>query len=321
MKKIRAVLLFIALAAGILLPFDRVYATVLPDESMEITPEMEMQGVTGFAEENGEENGNTKVMISDSIVYDQMLQSYCYPVGQSYVYSNVIDGMMTQAEVSVTADEGVVYRLYQDSEPLAESATGYSVTEPGSYTVMTGNDKTASPLFSFRIIGASIREPNRYSMPAGCVVLSVTRDGEELSADSREVVLMEEGHYALSYVCIRSDQYYFMEYTVDHTPPELTFEGVADGKARGEVTIQGLETGDILHIYRGDTEISARTTLSQPGEYKVKVEDAAGNSNVYTFFIMFYLNTGGISFGLVLLLAIIALCIYLAVMRKKLRVR
>lgn len=291
-----------------------------PDKSREITPEMEANGTTGI--QSGQEDGTgvRRVSVSDTILYDFDLGSYCYPVGQGFVYSNVIDGMIVQSGVSLSSDEGIVYTLYRESEPVEIPADG-TVTEVGSYTVMTGTSGAEEKLFSFQMIGADINTPAGYTLPTGCVAVSMTLDDLDVLTNNRELSFSQEGRYAISYRCVRNNLDYALSFNVDRTAPVISLDGLKDGKARGEVLIQDLEDGAVLEIYRDGEKISSRTTLTQPGEYRVRVSDAAGNASLYSFFILFYLNAGGISFGVVLLLAIVALGIYLYVSRKRVRVR
>ena len=308
-----------ALAIGLLLSSNTIVYATEPDYSQEITPEMELEGTTGImgADEDGV-NAN-RISVGNGIIYDKDTMLYGYSVGDAFLYANVLDGMLTQSGVELSADEGVEYTVYRESDPYTQEQQ--SITEEGNYTVTTGQTGSEKKLLSFTIIGSDINAPASYAMPTGCVVTSESIDGEEIAADSRSVDLTEEGHYVVSYRCVRNNVSYTLDMTVDHTAPELTLEGVKDGKARGEVTIKDLEEGASLTVIKDGTSITARMILSQPGAYTVKVTDRAGNSRAYSFYILFYLNAGSISFGLILLVAMIALGIYLYVSRKRLRIR
>ena len=296
------------------------YEVQEPDVSVKITPEMELNGTTGIATEGEDGTLVNRVSVSDGVIYDFDLGKYCYPVAQGYVYSNVMDGMIVQGGVELSKDENVNYTVYYESEPLSvQDAAAF--TDAGSYTVMTGSTEAEEKLFSFQIIGAAINEPTAYELPSGCVATAMKRDGVDVLTDIRKLDLSEEGFYSIFYRCVRNNLEYSLNFTVDHTAPTVSFEGLEDGKARGEVTILDLEEGATLEVYRDGEKVAAKTTLSQPGEYQIRVSDAAGNASLYSFYILFYLNAGGISFGVVLLLAILALGIYLYVSRKRVRIR
>lgn len=293
---------------------------VEPDVSYEITPEMELEGTTGIPQQGEDSVQAMRVAVGDGIVYDYDRMMYGYAVGQAYLYSNVIDGMIVQGNVEISHDDGVEYTVYRESEPL-DTQDSSQIVAPGSYTVMTGDEGFEKKLFSFRIIGTAISEPLSYALPSGCIASSMQIDGEEALTNNRVFDFSQEGNYLISYQCVRNNQAYSMDFTVDHTAPVLTFDGVENKKARGEVTIQGMEEGDQLEIHLDGEVISSRTTLTQPGQYQVKVADKAGNASVYSFYILFYLNAGGISAGAIVGVVILALVIYLFIARKRLRVR
>lgn len=298
-----------------------VFAAVEPDYSQEITPEMQAEGITGFSQDMEAEDNSGRIAITDQISYDSSQMMYVYPTDEGEVCANVLDGMLTQSAVIVQTDSAVTYGIYRESEVYESTNDDGSITEPGSYSVLIGKKGAQTRLFSFTIIGENTNEPEIYDLPDSCIATEETLDGESVLTDNRSLRLSEEGHYSISYQCVKNGLEYMLDFTVDRTAPKLTFSGVKKGKARGEVNIEGLKEGDTLSITKDGNKISSRTTLTQPGEYVVKATDAAGNSSLYSFYILFYLNTGGISFGLILLVAIIALGIYLYVSRKRLRIR
>ena len=296
-----------------------VYATE-PDYSVQITPEMDANGISPDPRADVQEETSSRVMVSGGITYDQVMERYCYGAGTGDVYSNVLDGMVVQGTVVISGDDGISYTVCLDSEPL-EVQQEYELSTPGSYAVMTGSENSQQKLFSFQIIGTATNQLMSYALPTGCMASSMQLDGEDVLIDNRMLDFATEGHYAITYQCVRSNVTYSLDFTVDRTPPTLTVEGLKGNKARGPVTITDLEEGVTLLMTKDGDEIKAKKNISQPGEYHVQVTDAAGNTNEYTFFILFYLNAGGISFGSILLVCIIALGIYLYISRKRLRVR
>lgn len=320
-KKMKHVCRLAAVTLCLCLVPQAVFAAVEPDYSQEITPEMQAQGITGFSQDSEESENSNRIVIADQVMYDSTQMMYVYPTDEGEIYANVLDGMITEDAVKIQADSSISCTVYRESEVYESTNDDGSITEPGSYSVLTGKKGAQTRQFSFTIIGAHTNTPAVYDLPAACLATAATLDGENVLTDNRTIDLSEEGHYSISYQCVRNGLEYLLDFTIDRTAPKLTFSGVKKGKARVEVTIKGLEEGDTLTITEDGNKISSRTTLTQPGEYVVKVSDAAGNSNLYSFYILFYLNTGGISFGLILLAGIAAVGIYLYVSRKRLRVR
>lgn len=320
-KKIRAFGILLAGICFLGLTAQPVYAAVEPDYSQEITPEMEAEGITGFPDGSEDQAVSSRILITDQIFYDQAKMMYVYTTDEGELYANVLDGMMTSTAVTIETEDKLTYNVYKDNAVYKNPNQDGTVTEPGSYSVIAGKKGAEEKVFSFRVIGLSINEPNSYELPNTCVATSVILDGESVLTNNRVIDLSEEGYYTISYQCVRNRLEYELSFNVDRTPPKLTFDGVKKGKARGPVTINGWQEGETLSITLNGTEISSKTRLTQPGEYGVKITDEAGNSRFYSFYILFYLNVGGISFGAIVLLGIAALGIYLYVARKRLRIR
>lgn len=295
---------------------------VLADYSVEITPEMMRDGTDGQPDSSGNvTESKNRVSISNGILYDTQKKEYMYPVDSVYVYSNVLDGMITQGKVSISSDTKDIFTLYKNGTQIDVPTNGV-VEDTGSYTVMSGSSGDQTAVFSFTIAGKEISEPETYNLPSTCVTTSVTVDGEEISSGNRSVDLSEEGHYVIKYLCVRNNVSYSLDLTVDHTAPTLTFTGIGkDNKARNKVVISDCESDAVVTIQKDGQTIRTRKELTQMGSYVVRVTDPAGNTTVYTFYILFYMNVGGIVFGGLIIAGIVAVAVYLYMARKRMRVR
>lgn len=290
--------------------------------SSEITPEMELAGMEGESDSEASTSDNSdRVMITDTSMYDRQLGTYIYSTGEGYIYANVLDGMITRDSVTITADSGIDFTIYKDGDAVSLTDKN-TVKGTGSYTVVYSKSGSKTDILSFTIVGKSIREPESYDLPTGCIASSVTLDNEKVSVSDRSIDLSKEGDYHIEYLCVRNNISYTLDVNVDHTAPTLKFKGLNDSnKVRGAVTIQDYEKGATLTIQKDGSNISARKELTQAGAYTVRIADEAGNASIYSFYILFYLNTGGIIFVILLIVALIALAVYLYISRKKLRVR
>ena len=296
-----------------------VYATESTLE--EVTLEMQENGTDGLPDEDGNvTDTSSRVSISDGIVYDTQQENYLYSVGTGYIYANVLNNMITQDAVKITADAGIEFTVYKNGD-VVELGEEQTLNEAGSYTVMNKKSDDETAVFSFIIIGESIREPQTYDLPSTCVVTSVSLNNEVINVENRSIDLSEEGDYHIEYLCARNNVTYELEFSVDHTAPTLTFEGLKNNKAKGKVTIDEYEEGATPTIQKDGSEITSRSELVQPGAYTVKITDKAGNSSVYSFYILFYINAGGIAFGIVTIAVVAALIVYLYISRKRMRVR
>ncbi len=308
-----------AIATGLILTVQT--PTLASEYSIEITPEMQRDGTDGMVDEDGNvTDTSSRISIGNGILYDSQEKRYMYPVGTEYVYSNVLDQMITQNDVTITADAGVEYTVYLNGDAV-DISDDSTVDEAGSYTVMTGKSGSQTEAFSFTIVGSAINQPDVYELPSTCVTTKVAKDGAEVSSDTRSIDLSEEGHYVIEYMCVRNDITYSLDFTVDHTAPTLTLDGVKGNKARGKVTIKDIEDGTSITIEKDGSDIKARTQITQPGSYTVRATDQAGNSTVYSFYILFYLNAGGITFLILAVVGVAAVAVYLYISRKRMRIR
>lgn len=126
----------------------------------------------------------------------------------------------------------------------------------------------------------------------------------------------------VDYRCARSGRTYTLEVLIDHTPPVLALEAVENGKARGPVSLADLEEGAGAAIsYNGGSWQGYQETLTKSGDYKVLVQDAAGNMTTYEFTIMIYFDANSMIFMALVAGVIAAVGVYLWLSRKRLRVR
>lgn len=164
-----------------------------------------------------------------------------------------------------------------------------------------------------------------FQVPSGFSLVNVLLNDEkqQYSLSANAVDLKEDGEYVINYRCEAIGINYTFEITVDHTPPQVTFEGLKKGVAKNPVTLNGVEKTDTIKVLRDDQEmnISKDHILRSPGKYVVTVTDDAGNSITEKFEIKFYLNEQGWVFGLIIVAIIVSAVIYMIMSKKKLRVR
>ena len=118
---------------------------------------------------------------------------------------------------------------------------------------------------------------------------------------------------------------YKLDVTIDHTPPEITFEGLdEENNAKGPVTISGMSKDDTISILFNDEEavsLDSDNQVSETGYYHVVITDPAGNSVEKDFRILLYLNVSATLFIIAFALVIVGVIVALYIARKRLRVR
>ena len=273
----------------------------------------------------GEVTDQNRKMLSSTMYYDYSYGRFVYPVdtnGMNEITSNVADGMIVNSAVELYIPADVPYVLYRNGNE--EEYSGGALRSSGEYTLRYhdggGQLKTA---LSFTIVGSATGLISGYTMPSGFRIRKVYHDQEEGNYTSGYVSLQEEGLYTVEYECEKTGIAYSLMVRIDHTPPEITLEGLKDdGKARGPVTITGLAPTDRVYITKdGEDYKYTSPKLTQSGRYHVVIADDAENTVDYDFTIMIYIDNNGIVFFVIVVAVVATLVTYIIMKRKNLRVR
>jgi hypothetical protein len=260
--------------------------------------------------------------ISDGSNYSTTSDMYSYPVGEGTFNCSVADGMIVTGSVNMSLTECSNVDVYLDGKKFDYFPE--TVSEVGSYSVIYWTDNSSVQVMTFKIVNKVTGSLTQFVLPSGFAFKDVLKDGVTYTTGLNTVDLNEEGDYSIGYVCIDNMKEYVLEITVDHTPPAVEFIGVdEDDKAKGPVTVTGIEDTDRVYVYRDgeETHLNYEGKLTESGRYRVVVTDLAGNTVEKNFTILIYLNVKSIVFLAILLVGIIALGIALYVSRKRLRVR
>ena len=274
--------------------------------------------------EDGEHSAPVRKEVANGIDYNFEEGRYIFTLDSSdaEISSTVMDGMITRDSVVIDYPGHAVVTIYKDGDPI-DYNPGDEISEIGEYSVMVNQNSSNNTLFSFTIINSVTGVISSYKMPNGFRVKEVMLDGEEAEWTRFIVPLEKEGHYQISYVCERTEVQYFLECTIDHTPPQVEFTGIDDdGKARGPVTFSGYEEGDTIVVMKDGERIKlAAPRLTSSGKYQIYVYDEAGNMISKNFTLLIYVDTHGIIFFIVLASVIAAVVTFLILQRKSLKVR
>lgn len=267
-------------------------------------------------------NQTQTVNISDGSVYDRTTGMYIYSMDNGSVSVSVADSMMVTGDVMLAKSENANAMLYKDGELVSDFPQ--VINAPGSYAIIGGDNGDTGQIMGFRILNEVTGAVNQYSLPRGFSVRSVTVNGEDVTHDYGVVDMEAEGSYDISYICSDNGIAYYLHVTVDHTPPQVTFEGLdANNRAKGPVTLVGLEEGDVVSVISGDEvkKLNANSQIVESGDYQVIVYDAAGNYIEKEIKIMVYLNLQAWMLVGLILICIVGLAIVLTITRQRLRVR
>ena len=263
------------------------------------------------------------VSLKDGSSYDRENGMFVYTLENGTFSSSACDGMVLTDQVNLVVDGTYNVAMYCDGRRL-DGIPAY-VSEPGTYVVITWDNVSENQILTFQIVEKTTGRVNQYIIPQGFTVKTVYFNSELQKNSFGSVDMTKEGLYEITYTCSATGVDYFLNVSTDHTPPNVTFEGLdSDNKAKGPVTIRGLQQGDKVYVLRNDDEsskINSQNQITQDGRYHVTVVDSAGNSVSRDFVIMIYLNVKGVFFLSLIIVLIIALLIALYISRKRLRVR
>ncbi len=282
----------------------------------------ELDPETGEPISGSSESDGSRVTISDGVYYDREKSVYVYNVtGTTLLYSSVADKMIVQNAVGISADEGVDITIYRNGNAVENPDLAH-ISDSGSYTVEVTVGGQKYQTIEFTIVGSITCKLTGYSMPTGFRITEATLDGEEISYESGYVSMVNEGRYVIKYSCTRNKLNYKLDVTVDTTAPTLALAELdSKNQARGPVSIADIEEGASMTITLDGKKIGYSKELTESGEYQIVLMDSAGNITHYSFTILIYFDVNSWFFIALAVAVAAAVVIYVAVSRKKLRVR
>ncbi|MCR4725409.1 MAG: hypothetical protein K5772_08245 [Clostridia bacterium] len=302
-----------------------VYA-VNTDYSGELDPLTNLPVGSGTAGLTGD--SVSRVPIYGNTYYDWNLHSFVYQVEGTLteIYSDAADGMVSSSPVSVTATENSTIMVFRDGTQLSGDFS--NLNTPGNYVVSAPSGSGNKKVFSFTIVGGRTNALHTFEVPDGFYVASVEKDGEVRFTDRYTVDMEEEGAYTVEYECMATDLSYTLQTVIDRTPPELSFRGKMDenNRMRSALLFSGLQEGDSIVLLRSGEEVLPTLNgdgtggVYDPGNYVMRVYDAAGNMAEYTFTILIYLNRYSVFFIGIVLLTAAAVAGYIIFQRKRLKI-
>ena len=269
----------------------------------------------------------SRISVTDSMLYDTATGAFVYPIGASSELScNAANGMLLTDAVTLSTVGGPQLTVYRNGEAVDLSA-GSTLKEPGEYTVYLGASN-GTRICSFTILSAVTNRVHGYTAPDGFVVRDVLYNGEEQPFDRYYADMEAEGTYEISCRCLQADRVYTLHVTVDRTPPKVELSGNVgkDGRVRGPVTLSNIEPGTSLTLERDGkpaklTVEDGSARIRETGSYRLVITDAAGNSSIYQFTILIYLDSYAFLFVLMAVGVIASVIIYAVCKRRKFRVR
>ena len=231
------------------------------------------------------------------------------------ITSAVWNGGVSNEDVSVSIAEGVVYRILRDGELLSDAELFFS--EDGNYEIQMLSGEDYITAYRFEIVKRARRD-YAFIGTGDLRIVSVTKDGkvqELLSGQSYRA--QQSGLYEFTLTDGLHTQAFRV--VIDQAPPSLDMNVEDGGRTSSGVKISGLSEAADMTVYRNNQPIEYQLgqTLTDPGYYRVVLEDEAGNVAEYSFEIYFAYNAGSILLFVMALGVGIGILVYIVRLRKR----
>lgn len=230
---------------------------------------------------------------------------------------NTVDGFVSNDDVVIKANEELTISLSKDGETFAYEF-GASLTEEGNYIAHISDSYGNTAEVSFRVLKTTVLNDFAHDF-SGVNIVSSTCNGEAC-----ELNFAADGKYEIT--ATDGEKEYTFAVTLDRVAPEIVLNGAENGgETKSEVVVESIsEEADITVYFNGEKiEYRVGASVSELGEYRVVVTDAAGNTREYTFTIVYGLNGGAIALIVIFVLLIVGIILGIvfgkrAVYKKKL---
>lgn len=230
---------------------------------------------------------------------------------------NTVDGFVSNDDVVIKANEELTISLSKDGETFAYEF-GASLTEEGNYIAHISDSYGNTAEVSFRVLKTTVLNDFAHDF-TGVNIVSSTCNGEAC-----ELNFAADGKYEIT--ATDGEKEYTFAVTLDRVAPEIVLNGAENGgETKSEVVVESIsEEADITVYFNGEKiEYRVGASVSELGEYRIVVTDAAGNTREYTFTIVYGLNGGAIALIVIFVILIVGIILGIvfgkrAVYKKKL---
>lgn len=230
---------------------------------------------------------------------------------------NTVDGFVSNDDVVIKANEELTISLSKDGETFAYEF-GASLTEEGNYIAHISDSYGNTAEVSFRVLKTTVLNDFAHDF-TGVNIVSSTCNGEAC-----ELNFAADGKYEIT--ATDGEKEYTFAVTLDRVAPEIVLNGAENGgETKSEVVVESIsEEADITVYFNGEKiEYRVGASVSELGEYRIVVTDAAGNTREYTFTIVYGLNGGAVALIVIFVILIVGIILGIvfgkrAVYKKKL---
>ncbi|MEG2087621.1 MAG: hypothetical protein RR022_05420 [Angelakisella sp.] len=265
--------------------------------------------------------------------YDSKKQSYLQQMGSgTKFYTSIPNGAVVNGPVYFSFASPLDIELLHNGQPV-DYLAGAPIEEHGVYrmtlkesSVSYLTNTTAIPAFSFRILAKPVRDTRFYYPPEGFTIDKVTLDGADFPSKATPLRLTTDGSYEISMTSVSGDAPAITVKLVrDTVAPVFTLVGVENGRSTGTAVTVEYSSDDLerVELLDGGKTIEgfAGYTITDPGDYTLKVLDKAGNVSSAKFVLTYRLNVSAILAVLLVVLLAAAGVVFFLHTKKDILVR
>lgn len=242
------------------------------------------------------------------------------------IIANIPPNFVTSSTVSLAARDN--YVLTRNGETV-EDPDMTALTTPGNYILQCyTEDGTPTVSYEFTIVSPSQPVTSCYylELPVGMEFSFVTLDGKDITRTENinQLIMESEGVYQIEYTVRDTEYYRTVKLITDHTPPTLLLPEVKDSLAASAVSLEDFNASEasIEILFNGEPHfLPFEKVLTEPGNYKITISDAAGNSSYYEFTIRMYFTVSSWMVILCLVGVVVAVAVFVVKTRRNMRVR
>ena len=179
--------------------------------------------------------------------------------------------------------------------------------------------------FKFRIVNKACNNINIFNLPYDYAFESITFDENNIENVKKlnNFSLNEDGKYVFSiYDTNNPKKKFTTEIILKTNLPILKLQGVVNGLTTYEPVVIDTYESDVTYTAtcNGETIRPYGGAFSEAGLYKVTAKDEAGNTNEYTFRILYTMNLSSGTVIAIVVIIVISLIGYVVYLKKHMRV-
>lgn len=212
------------------------------------------------------------------------------------IFTNIPPSMKTTGKVTFSTSADVQYKLFRNGVQVESYVMANEISEVGKYQLFIYDGSGTLPAeYDFEITERYVTGVTMYEVPNGCTVEQALYEGNLIRSEAASVNVGSEGTYSID---VKYGSYVFTEtFVLDNTAPEFLLGGVEEGISHGgPVTIEfvsdDIESYELF--FNGKPAEVKRLSITEPGEYIVRVYDHAGNMSEQSFTLEYKMNEMGI---------------------------